>query len=140
MCASYSAGERFDHMCLLAGNILCIKHGAGFGRGGGSTGVVCLSKGLSVGGEEVSGRGERGQTPGHIGQEREVRETLDVRFELFPHLGHPRQFLFIFLQRTIVKTQHGRLLTHNSYHKNLQKCFLAVRNTYGSHCGAVRDN
>lgn len=88
---------------------------AGFGglrtHGGGG---VCLSKDLSVGGEEVSGRGEWGQTPGHIGQEGEVRETLDVGFQLFPHLGYPRQFLFIFLQRTIRKAQHIRLLTHES--------------------------
>lgn len=45
------------------------------GRG---MGVVCLSKDLSVGGEEVSGGGEWGQTPGHVGQEGEVRKTLDV--------------------------------------------------------------
>lgn len=63
-------------------------------------GVVCLGKDLSVGGEEVSGGGERGQTTGHVGQEGEVRETLDVGLQLFPNLGHPRQFLLIFLQRT----------------------------------------
>lgn len=47
---------------------------------GGKTqgGAVCLGKDLSVSGEEVSGRGERGKTPGHVGQEGEVRETLDV--------------------------------------------------------------
>lgn len=67
------------------------------GRGGGA---VCLGRDLSVGGEEVSGRGERGQTPGHIGQEGEVWETLDVRLKLFPNLRHPRQFLLILLQRT----------------------------------------
>lgn len=60
-------------------------------------GVVFLSKEISVGGEEVSGRWERGQTPGHVGQEGEVREALDVGLELFPNLGHSRQFLLIFL-------------------------------------------
>lgn len=54
---------------------------------------------LSVGGEEVSSRRERGQTSGHIRQEGQVRETLDVGLELLPNLGHPRQFLFILLQK-----------------------------------------
>lgn len=61
---------------------------------------VCLGEDLSVSGEEVSGRGERGQTPSDVGQEGKVRETLDVGLELFPHLGYPRQFLLILLQRT----------------------------------------
>lgn len=54
---------------------------------------------LSVSREEVSSRGERGQTPSHIRQEGQVRETLDVGLELFPNLGHPRQFLLILLQK-----------------------------------------
>lgn len=62
--------------------------------------MVFLGEDLSVGGEEISGRGERSQTPGHIGQEGEVRETLDVGLQLFPNLGHSRQFLFILLWRT----------------------------------------
>lgn len=49
------------------------------GLGGeGHWGTVYQGKDLSVSGEEVSGRGERGQTPCHIGQEGEVGETLDV--------------------------------------------------------------
>lgn len=76
--------------CASLLGIFCESNmGLGLGRAG-HGGVVCPSKDLSVGGEEVSGRGERGQTPGHVGQEGEVRETLDVRLELFPHLGHPR--------------------------------------------------
>ena len=66
----------------------------------GGEGAVCLGKDLSVGGEEVSGRGERGQTPGHVGQEGEVGETLDVGLQLFSDLGHSRQFLLILLLRT----------------------------------------
>lgn len=54
---------------------------------------------LSVGREEVSSRRERGQTTSHIRQEGQVRETLDVGLELFPNLGHSRQFLFILLQK-----------------------------------------
>lgn len=52
----------------------------------------------SVSREQVSGRGERGQTPGDIRQEGEVGETLDVGLELLPHLGDPRQLLLVLLQ------------------------------------------
>lgn len=52
----------------------------------------------SVSREEVSCRGERGQTPRDIGQEGEVGETLDVGLQLLPHLGHPRQLLLVLLQ------------------------------------------
>lgn len=54
----------------------------------------------SVSREEVSCRGERGQTPGDVGQEGEVGETLDVGLQLLPHLGHPCQFLLVLLQST----------------------------------------
>lgn len=59
---------------------------------------------LSVSGEEITSRGQRGQTSRHVGQEGKVGETLDVGFELFPHLGHPRQFLLILLWRKIKTT------------------------------------
>lgn len=67
---------------------------AGSGRG-----TVRLGEDISVGGEEVSGRGEWGQTPCHVGQERQIGETLDMGLQLFPNLGHPRQLLLVLLQR-----------------------------------------
>lgn len=54
----------------------------------------------SVSGEEVSGRGQRGQTPGDVGQEGEVGEALDVGLELLSYLRHPCQFLLVLLQGT----------------------------------------
>lgn len=63
-------------------------------------------------GEEVSGRGQRGQTPGDVGQERKVGQALDVGLELLSYLGHPGQFLLVLLQET---EQHGMTSNHLEY-------------------------
>lgn len=57
--------------------VFCESYGR-LGLVGRGVGVVCLDQCLSVVREEVSGRGQRGQTPRHVGKERQVREALDV--------------------------------------------------------------
>lgn len=55
--------------------------------------------GESVGGEEIPGRGQRCQSSGDVGQQREIGQTLDVRFQLFADLSDPGQFLLVLLQQ-----------------------------------------
>lgn len=61
------------------------------------TGQQVFSSGSSVSGEEVSGRGQGSQAARHVGKQRQIRKTLDVRLQLLPNLGHPRQLLLVLL-------------------------------------------
>ena len=67
------------------------------GRAGGWGGVRAEEPLGSVGGEEVTGGGQGGQASRHVGEEGQVRQTLDVGLELLPHLRHPRQLLLVLL-------------------------------------------
>lgn len=66
-----------------------------------------VSAQASVGGEEVPRRRERSQAAGDVGQEGQVRQTLDVGLELLSHLGHPSKFLLVFLKNTRQEQMHG---------------------------------
>lgn len=57
----------------------------------------------SVGGKEISGGRERGETTGHIREERQVWKALDVGFKFLAHLCDPSEFLLEFLQKNQTK-------------------------------------
>ena len=51
--------------------------------------------------KQVTGRGQGGQAPCDVGQQREVWQALNVGLEFLADLGYPSKLLFIFLRSII---------------------------------------
>lgn len=49
--------------------------------------------------KEVTSRGQRGQSPCDVGQQREVWQTLNMGLQFLADLGYPSKLLFIFLRK-----------------------------------------